>query len=168
MTRIGTKVRPFRVPAFLDNHRMTYLDSQALLGKVAILLFAPRLALPDIAVLRTYSGQFAAEAPAFLVIMPKDQPLERFWLDELTSSQFVVLADPIGRLHRQYGLNGRGAPTRCHSFLIDPQGCLRFQLVHDLDERGMKALLEVLVTGHAQEVTVTSHNPKETTHAANL
>lgn len=96
------------------------------------------------------------------------QSLDRSWLNEPGPYPFLLLADPIGRLHCQYGLDSRSAPTRCHSFLIDPHGCLQFQLVHDLNDRGMKALVEVFEFSQQEQMTVTSHNPMETTHAANL
>ena len=143
MVRIG-KASRFRVPAFSGSNTMTYLDSDTLKGKTVVLSFVPRLTPVDIALLSAHAERFATGAVSFLIAMAEDQPFHQAWLRQVGPLQLHLLADPIGRLRRSYGLDRRAGLTRCHSFVVGPDGLLQFQLVHDLDLRGMKPLLELL------------------------
>ena len=66
------------------------------------------------------------------------------WQRRLWPAGLILVCDPLGRLSRSYGLIGPHSVTRCHSFVIDPQGILRYHLIHDLTDSGTRALMEMV------------------------
>ena len=62
------------------------------------------------------------------------------------------MGDPLGRLRRLYSGVTIQSWGRAQTFLIDPEGRLRFQLVHSLSERGMGVLTELLQAHQDQEI----------------
>jgi alkyl hydroperoxide reductase subunit AhpC len=121
-----------------------YLDCPGNAGQCIALCFMPPLGLLEWAVLERQVPTFGAQKAVFVGVVSEQSfffgPWQRrFWPEGLT-----LLSDPLGRLSRQYGVPRRFETPRCHSFLIDAEGLLRYHLVHDLNGRGMGALLEIL------------------------
>jgi len=67
-------------------------------------------------------------------------------------AHFTIVGDPLGRLQRLYGGSSTYSSGRARTFLIDPDGTLRFHLIHSLNERGMAALMELLQAFQDQEI----------------
>jgi alkyl hydroperoxide reductase subunit AhpC len=90
---------------------------------------------------------------ALLLVPVETQPLypER----SLRSGRvhFTIVGDPLRRLQRLYGGPTTHSSWRARTFLIDPDGILRFHLLHSLNERGMAALIELLQAFQDQEIS---------------
>ena len=86
-----------------------------------------------------------------LIVSSGTRPLHRLWLDRPTKPRTPLLYDPLGRLHRSFGVAVAQIPVRCQTFLIDRTGLLRFHLVHDFTERGLDALHEIVMLSQAQD-----------------
>src|SRR5579884_145484 len=123
MLLIGHRAPRFRVPALRDG-ALTYLDSAGLRGRWVVLCCLPRLSLVEATIVDRQAATFADYRAEFLAVAPDDRTLRR--------------------LHRAYGLVQDQTLTRCRTFLIDPDGLLRFHLVHDLTGRGLGAIMEIL------------------------
>ncbi len=130
MRRIGERAPRFRVPALIGG-ALTYIDSAQFQGRWTALCFVPYVGLVETAFLDHQANTFA-QINTVTVRIP-------------------LLTDPLGRLHRFFGVTVAQMPVRCQTFLIDPDGIIRFHLVHDLNGRGMDALLEIIGAGQGQE-----------------
>jgi alkyl hydroperoxide reductase subunit AhpC len=143
MLLIGHRAPRFRVPALRDG-ALTYLDSAGLRGRWVVLCCLPRLSLVEATIVDRQAATFADYRAEFLAVAPDDRTLRRPWLVRLGALRAPLLVDPLRRLHRAYGLVQDQTLTRCRTFLIDPDGLLRFHLVHDLTGRGLGAIMEIL------------------------
>lgn len=155
MLLIGQRAPRFRVPALRDR-ALTYLDSAALHGRWVVLCCLPRLSLVEATIVDRQGAAFTCYGADFLAVAPEDHALRRPWLGRLGALRAPLLVDPLRRLHRAYGLAPDQTLTRCRTFLIDPDGLLRFHLVHDLIGRGLSAVTEILrLFQHRQTATLT-------------
>jgi alkyl hydroperoxide reductase subunit AhpC len=141
--RIGDKVPTFRAAAVCHGG-VRYINSAEMNGMWAIVSFLPR---PDS--LHGRCMPAAAETLneddiRVLFVQPGDS---LFVVPPLPKS--MILIDPLGLLHRRFGIR-RASDLKCRSFVIDPEGILRFQLVHDLNGSGLTMLRELLVTTRSQ------------------
>jgi len=152
--KIGRPSPPFRLPALVEG-TLTYLDSARFKGRCVALCFLPPLGLLESAVLERYSPIFDQQKADLLGIVPENAFFSGTWHRWIWPNGLILLSDPLGRLSRSFGVSHRPAPSRCQSFVIDPEGILRYHLVHDLNGRGMRALLEILKAtasaSHGQE-----------------
>lgn len=143
MTKIGHPVPHFRAPALVGG-TLLLLDSAGLRGRSFTLCFLPPLGLLERAVLERHVQNFAEEKAFFLGVVDEGALFFGPWQRDLWPKGLTLTADPLGRLARSFGVSHRPAPARCQSFVIDKDGLLRYHLVHDLNGRGMGALLEIL------------------------
>ena len=67
-----------------------------------------------------------------------------------------VLADPLQRLRRIFGVSENLSANRSHSYFIDPGGLIRYHLTHSLNWRGLSFLIEILK--HCQDEYSSSIN----------
>ena len=67
---------------------------------------------------------------------------------------FTIVGDPLGRLQRLYGNPTLLSSGRARTFLVDPDGWLRFHVVHSLSERGMGVIRELLQACQGAEIAV--------------
>ena len=152
MRRIGEQALTFRVPAVVEGE-VTYIDPDEFLGQWVVLSFVPGLGQSE-RVLWDEQGKDMEELGAALLLVPVETPalyLER----SLRSGRvhFTIVGDPLGRLQRLYGGPTTHSSGRARTFLIDPDGILRFHLLHSLNERGMAALMELLQAFQDQEIS---------------
>jgi hypothetical protein len=154
MTKIGRPVPHFRAPA-LAGGNLLLLDSACLRGRSFTLCFLPPLGLLERAVLEHRVQDFEAEKAFFLGVVDEGALFFGPWQKDLWPRGLTLTADPLGLLSRSFGVSRYRPPVRCQSFVVDALGILRYHLVHDLNDRGMGALLEILrVTpsaSHGQE-----------------
>jgi len=152
MRRIGEQALTFRVPAVVDGE-VTYIDPDELLGQWVVLSFVPSLPQSD-RVLWDEQGQDMEELGAALLLVPVET--QSFYQERSLRDgrvHFTIVGDPLGRLQRLYGGPTSHSPRRARTFLIDPDGTLRFHLIHSLNERGMAALMELLQAFQDQEIS---------------
>lgn len=130
---------PFSRPA-LQNGALKYLDFSALYGRWVVLCCLPRLNLVEATIVSCQAEKLTPDGADFLAVALEDRALHRLWLSRLGMLQVPILVDPLLWLHRSYGVVLGQASTRCRTFFIDPDGLLRFHLVHDLNGRGLSAV----------------------------
>lgn len=149
MKQTGTLSLNFRVPALAEKE-LIYLDSKQFAGRWVALSFLPNLGLMESAFLDHQAEIFGQIDTALLMVSSGARPLHR-WLNCPMKPRVPLLADPLGRLHRSFGVTVAHLPARCHTFLIDRAGILRFHLIHDFTDRGLSALHEIVTLSQAQE-----------------
>jgi alkyl hydroperoxide reductase subunit AhpC len=150
MTRIGKRPPPFRVPALVEGH-LTYIGPGGFEGRWVALCFLFSLGLVESVFLDRRSDAFMREGAALLVVVPDDRVLRRPWCGQFGRLRVPLLTDPLGRLHRAYGTVASPHHGRCRTVLIDPNGIIRFHLIHDLNGRGLAALLDIIAASRGQE-----------------
>lgn len=151
MRRIGEQALTFRLPAVVDGE-VTYIDPDEFLGQWVVLSFVPGLGQSD-RVLWDEQGKDMEEFGAALLVVPLEtQALYQARYLRSGRVHFTIVGDPLGRLQRLYGGPGVHSSGRGRTFLIDPDGALRFHLIHSLNERGMAALMELLQAFQDQEI----------------
>jgi len=151
MKRIGEAALTFRVPAIVDGD-VTYIDPGQLQGQWVALCFVPHLGRVEIDLLDR-QGQNMEELGASLLVMSLEtRALQREECLRIGKVHFSLVGDPLGRLQRLYGGVTTQSWGRGRTFLIDPEGLLRFQLVHSLSERGMGVLMELVQAYQDQDI----------------
>jgi alkyl hydroperoxide reductase subunit AhpC len=150
MTKIGLPAPHFRVPALVKGN-LIHLDSVRLRRRCLALCFLPRLGLLERGILEYHAQTFERENAHFLGVMAEGAFFSSPWQRGVWPGGLTPVSDPLGRLSRSFGVPRRPFTTRCQSFIIDTEGFLRYHLVHDLNGRGMSALLEILKTSKAPD-----------------
>ncbi len=150
MREIG-KISPgFRVPALVEG-QFTYLDSKRYVGRWQALCFLPYPSLLDPACLDGQATLFEQLDTTLLIVNSGTRPLPLLWINCPVKPRTPVLADPLGRLHRFYGVTVAQMPARCHTFLVDRAGTLRLHLIHDFTDHGLSAVQEMVTLSQAQD-----------------
>jgi alkyl hydroperoxide reductase subunit AhpC len=129
---------------------MTYLVPDEFEGRWVVLSFVHSLGDHESRLWSRQGKDLAAHGAALLVVPSEMREVQWKRLSGIEPLHFAVAGDPLRRLQRLYGdpiaqlaqlaqLDGRA-----RSFLIDPDGVLRFHLVHSLTKQGMEVLKELL------------------------
>ena len=149
MIRIGERVPHVRVPA-LANGTLTYFDWTQYRNRWLVLCSVPKLGVIDSIFLDHHASAFANYDAALIALCPEEGPLHHPGIRQLGALRIPILADPLRRLCRTYGILTQERQGRSQTFLIDPDHVLRFQVVQDLNGRGINAILELLSATQAQ------------------
>ncbi|WP_447983546.1 hypothetical protein [Nitrospira sp. Nam74] len=145
MIRIGEEAFPFNIPAVI-NGDLDYLNPQQLRGRWVALCFVSRLGLIEATVL-DYQGKAFEKAGGILLVVPVGtKSLHAFQPVYADHAHFIIVGDPLGRLQRLYGGPIVLPPSRCQTFLIDPDGLFRLYLAHSINDWGRDVLTGVLRT----------------------
>ncbi len=151
MRRIGERAFTFRLPVVVAGE-MTYIDPDEFLEQWVVLSFVPSLGQSD-RVRWDEQGKDMEELGAVLLVVPiEPQALYQEGKHSIGRVHFTIVGDPQGRLQRLYGGPTTYSSGRARTFLIDPDGVLRFHLIHSLNDRGMAALRELLQAFQDQEI----------------
>lgn len=143
MNVLTNKPVSFRVPAVTAG-TLSYLDSNTLRGQRLALAFLPTLRLPDVLLLEQHRASIREAGTILLGVAPLGCPFPPLSSALSTDIQTPILSDPLGRLYRFLGVDPIHRYGRCRTFLIDEHSRVLFQLVHDLNDRGLSALREIL------------------------
>lgn len=143
MKRIGRLIRSIRVPALIQGE-LTALDFPPLGGRWSALCFPSTFGLVESVFLDRQTGVFEREDAALFDVVPSEGTIRESWCRQFGTLRIPLLADPLRRLRKAFGLEAPDSSTRCQSLLLDPTGVYRFHLTHDLNGRGMSALLEIV------------------------
>jgi alkyl hydroperoxide reductase subunit AhpC len=150
MRRIGDRALPFRLPAVADAG-VTFIDPVEFLGRWVVLSFVPSLEEFDMDLWDAQGRNLQAFGAALLLV-----PLEARGLHSRFHSEgrehFTIVGDPLGRLQRLYGARTLLSSGRARTFLVDPDGRLRFHVLHSLSDQGMGVIMEVLHTYQSAEI----------------
>ncbi len=148
--RIGqSKILRTRVPALLKG-KMIWFDLNNLQGQWGMVCCLPPIDFGEAVFLNQYHRTVQQEGAVLLGMLPCADPMLDLSLPKTKALGIPLLADPLRRLHRTLGLSGRPSSNRCQSFVFDPQGVIRYHLVHRLNWRGMSFLIEIL--RHCQDL----------------
>jgi alkyl hydroperoxide reductase subunit AhpC len=153
MTKIGHPAPHFRAPALVGGN-LLLLNSTGLRGRSFTLCFLPPLGLLERAVLEHRVQDFEAEKALFLGVVDEGALFFGPWQKDLWPRGLTLTGDPLGQLSRRFGVSRYQSSARCQSFIVDARGVLRYHLVHELNDQGLNALLEILKSsafaGHRQ------------------
>ena len=141
--KIGLPAPHFRAPALVGGN-LLFLDSAGLRGRSFTLCFLPPLGLCERTVLERRVRDFEDEKTFFLGVVDEGAFFFGPWQKDLWPRGLALTADPLGRLARRYGVSRDRSPARCRSFIVDARGILCYHLIHELNDRGLSALLEIL------------------------
>jgi len=150
MEKIGKPAPSFRAPALVAG-TLTYLDSTQFAGRWTAVCFLPYFGIVEPDFLDHQTNNFDRIDTTLLIVSSGTRTLHRMWLDRPTTPRTPLLYDPLGRLHRSFGVAVAQIPVRCQTFLIDRAGLLRFHLIHDFTDRGLAAFQEILTMSQTQD-----------------
>lgn len=153
MRRIGDRALPFRLPA-LDSHGFACIDPQEFLGRWVVLSFVPALEESESAMWDEQGRNMQALRAALLVVPSESQWLHQMRRHPEGRAHFTIVGDPLGRLQRLYGARTVLSSGRARTFLVDPDGHLRFHVLHTLSEQGMGVIMELLHSYQTVETLV--------------
>jgi hypothetical protein len=142
--RIGLSTIPrMRVPALLKG-QMILFDLASLQGQWSIICRLPPFEFGEAIVLNQFQRTVQKEGAMLLGLLPFGDLALDSRLPKAKILRIPLLADPLQRLRRVFGLTGTPFNNRCQSYVIDPQGVIRYHLVHQLNWRGLSFLIEIL------------------------
>jgi len=142
--KIGHSTIPrMRVPALLKGE-MIALDLTSLQGQWGILSRLSEFEFGEAILLNQYLRTVQKKWAALLGMLPFTDLCFDPHLPKAKILGIPLVMDPLRRLHRVLGLTSGPSSNRCQSFIFDPQGVIRYHLVHLLNWRGMSFLLEIL------------------------
>ncbi len=142
--RIGISTIPtLRVPAFLKG-QLTIFDLASLQGRWSIVSFLPTFGFAEAISLNQYHRKTKKDGTLLLGILPFADPFLDPRLQKTKILRMPILADPLQRLRRTFGLTQNSSTNCCESFIIDPERVIRYHLIHQLNWRGLPFLTEIL------------------------
>ena len=150
MQHIGKPAPNFRASALVAG-TFTYLDSTQFTGRWMALCFLPYVGIVKPDFLDHQADNLDRIDTTLLIVSSGTRPLHRVWLDHPTTPRKPLLYDPLSRLHWSFGVPPAQIPVRCQTFLIDRAGLLRFHLIHDFTDRGLRALQEIVTLSQSQD-----------------
>jgi len=138
------------------------IDSTRFLGQYCTVSFLPPYGLLECVLLQLQAGKFEGNNTVLLGVMTEPALFSGPWHRIMSPNGLVAVGDLLGRLARSFGVVRRPAPTKCQSFVIDPEGIVRYHLAHDLNQRGVAALLEILKASQVPELRRSLTNSRQT------
>ena len=155
--KIGhSRIPRMRVPALLKG-RMILFDLGSVQGKWSIVCHFPLFDFGEAIVLNKLQRTVQKEGAELMGLLPFGDSLFDPQLPKTKALRIPLLADPLQRLHRRFGLNEQSSTDRCQSYIIDKEGVIRYHLVHQLSWRGLSFLIEILK--HCQDQFTQSTKP---------
>lgn len=149
MQHIGKPAPSFRAPALVAG-TLTYLGSTQFAGRWTALCFLPYVGIVEPDFLDHQADRLDRIGTTLLIVSSGTRSLHRMWLNRPTTPRTPLLYDPLGSLHRSFGVPPAQIPVRCQTFLINRAGLLRFHLIHDFTDRGLSALQEIITLSQSQ------------------
>ena len=142
--RIGQSTIPrLRTPALLKGQCLLF-DLAVLEGGWGIICDLPRIEFCEAITLNQYHRTFEQAGAKLVGLLPFIDPFVESHLPKIKILNIPLLADPLGRLHRVLGISRTSMSDKCQSFIYDPNGVVRYHLVHGLNWRGLSFLVEIL------------------------
>ena len=172
MTQIGQEIPDFELEAF-HNEEIKRIKLSDYKGKWLVLIFYPAdftfICPTELEEAANYYEEFKKLGAEILSVSTDTAFVHKAWHDQspaIRKVKFPMLADPTGRLCREFGtyLEDEGVSLR-GSFIIDPDGILKAFEVHDNNiGRSAKELLRklqaaVFVREHTEQVCPASWEP---------
>ena len=147
--RIGhTTIPCIRVPALLKG-QMILLNLATLRGQWGILSCLPPFDYGEAIFLNQCYRTVQKEGAILLGMLPFEDLFLSTRQSKTKILRIPLLADPLQRLRRKFGMSENLSENRSQSYFIDPGGVIRYHLIHSLNWRGLSFLIEILK--HCQE-----------------
>lgn len=147
--RIGHSTIPrMQVPALLKGQMILY-NLATLRGQWGILSCLPPFDYGEAIFLNQCYRTVQKEGAILLGMSPFEDPFLNTHLSKNKILRIPLLADPLQRLRRAFGVSENLNANRSQSYFIDQQGVIRYHLIHSLNWRGLSFLIEILK--HCQE-----------------
>lgn len=143
--RVGRPAPQFRLTAVMNGEPL-FLHSNRYHGRWVVLCFPGLLGFAERMVLDRQGHLFEREETTLLAVAPDDLLVEDPWTGSFGPVSVPLLIDPMKRLSRLYGVRQGLTPSRCHTFVIDPDNIVRFHHVHPITVRSMEALRRRVAT----------------------
>ena len=142
--RIGHSIIPrMCVPALLKG-KMLLFDLANLRDQWSIICSLPPFGFGEAIALNQYHRTVQKEGAQLLGMLPFTNPFLDTPLPKTKILRIPLITDPLQRLCRFFGLTEKSSPNRCQSYILDPQGVVRYHLIHQLSWRGLSFLIEIL------------------------
>jgi len=151
MRRIGDRALPFRLPA-VGERGLTLIDPSEFLGRWIVLSFVSALKESDADLWDEEGRLMQALGAALLVVPLEEESLHPKRFHAVGRTHFTIVGDPLGRLQRLYGARSLVSSGRARTFLVDPDGRLRFHALHSLSDQGMGVITELLNAYQTAEI----------------
>jgi peroxiredoxin (alkyl hydroperoxide reductase subunit C) len=176
MIKIGQKVPDFKLEAF-HNNQITKVKLTNYKGKWAVMLFYPAdftfICPTELEEAADNYNEFKKLGAEVLSVSKDTVFVHKAWHDNskaIKKIKFPMLADPTGKVCRQFGtlIEDEGLSLRA-TFIIDPGGILKSMEIHDNDiGRSIKEILRKLqaakfVKEHKGQVCPASWEPGQKT-----
>lgn len=163
MVHIGNPIPPFRALVLVQGE-LSWLNSWQLIAhQWTALCFVPHLNGAHQNLLTDYNRHFEETGTQLIIVAHDEAVLFNPRKTSTQRSRLIILDDPMHRLHRTFGAADR-APDRCTTFMIDPNGVLQIPLIHDLDGRGLDAVLELVKAYQRQDIMLSRPHAGEHVH----
>lgn len=147
--RIGYSTIPgMRVPALLKG-QMILFNLATLRGQWGIISCLPSFDYGEAIFLNQCYRTVQKEGAILLGMSLFEDPFLNARQSKTNILRIPLLADPLQRLRRVFGVSENLRANRSQSYFIDPQGVIRYHLIHPLNWRGLSFLIEILK--HCQE-----------------
>ena len=147
--RIGQTTIPcMRVPA-LWKSQMILVNLATLRGQWGILSDLPSFDYGESIFLNQCHRTVQKERATLLGMSLFEDPFLNTQQSKTKILRVPILADPLQRLRRIFGMSEHLRANRSHSYFIDPGGVIRYHLIHSLNWRGLSFVIEILK--HCQE-----------------
>ncbi|MGE3153330.1 MAG: redoxin domain-containing protein [Nitrospiraceae bacterium] len=137
--RVGQPAPNFRLTAVI-NGEPVFLHSAHYQGRWVVLCFPGSMGLSERMLLDRQGHLFARAETALLAVAPDELTRDESCAAPSAPISVPLLIDPMRRLSRLYGVRRSATPSRCHTFVIDPDNIVKFHHVHPLTIRSMEAI----------------------------
>lgn len=166
--RVGQNASEFTLQGIVgDKFKDISLDEYK--GKWVVLFFYPLdftfICPTEITEFSKRDSEFKAKNAQVLGVSIDSVYSHRAWLKELGNLNYPLLSDITKEVSRKYGvlLEDKGIALR-GTFIIDPEGKLRYQLIHDLGiGRSVEEILRVLNALQTGELCPVEWKPGKST-----
>lgn len=167
--RVGRQAPEFEAEAVVANGEFATISLKQYRGKWVVLFFYPLdftfICPTEITEFSNRNSEFEALHAVVLGCSTDSVHSHKAWLKELGNLTYPLISDKNHTLSQDYGvlISDQGIALR-GTFIIDPEGVLRYALYHDLGVgRSTTEVLRVLSALQTGELCPASWNPGEKT-----
>ena len=143
MIQMGQTVPLFRLPLLVQG-QLRIVDSRHLHGRWTAICYANSLSLQRATFLELHMDRLHRERTSLLAVTSHLELNGDDDLSRLSTLALPIVVDTLKRVHRAFHVSWAAFRTNCNTFLVDPEGFLRFHLIHGLSQRGMTALRTIV------------------------
>ena len=150
--KIGMKAPNIRMP-YIFKGQITFLSLADSQENHLALCCLSNLTEKDAWVLEAQAQEFEQSGANFGVLVSTDQVLGSGWVRPLQDFSLRLYIDPMSRLRRAFHLSSALRSSRGETLIFDQGNYLRFRLIHDLNLKGISAVLDIINSDFLQAST---------------